>query len=910
MKNKFTWILAIIAGSMIGTASGQIPYRAPITSALVNSTFGAKDYANTWSSTNIFQGQFSLDEVVNSAAVGSNAEISTTKPSIILTGALTSVGSIGSPATGKLHVITNRTGGAVTFVNEYGSATAANRIITGTGADISVASNGSIILSYNNNNSRWQIVGGTGGISSLTGDVTATGPGAAAATVASVGGSTAAAVGTATVLANAATDASTVSTIVKRDASGISSFDKLKLDGSTSGTVTLQTGTTPTSHSVTVPDTVCTAGQVWSDNGSGVMSCTTPSAGGVNLIGNGTAEVNNSGWTCYADAAGTSPVDATAGSPTVTFTQSASSPLIGTGSFIYTKDAANRQGEGCAYSFTVDSGYRAKVLQIEFEYLVGSGTFSAGSTSADSDVTVWLYDVINSVLIQPTTYKLFASNTSIATRHVSNFQTSATGATYRLILHSGSTSASAYTLKIDDVQVKPSQYVYGTPISDWTDTGVTFTSLITASSANPTFGTSSLNRVLQRRVGDSMEYRYELNYTSAGTAGTGDWFIALPNGRQFDPAKVQYWTTIEGTGAHQFRGSNIGFATMEYQATSNGLGHVVPYDATRFRVCGLQNGGSGWCLSDAAFSAIGTAGSIYVTLTAPIAGFSSSVQMSDQADSRVVSATVNSSTTSIGSGSDDTVIFTTIEGDTHAAYSAATGLYTVPVAGDYEVGGKISFGAAFSLAAGNTLRTGIKLNGSVVKFVYDHVQEATLNTTHSSAWGSVILKNLKAGDTIGFSAFQNSGSARAIAADTQRTYMSISRLSQASLISATETVALQVTGAAAAANVGNPIIFPTVVRDTHNAYNATTGRYTCPTTGLYLMSSGFRAGSGTNSPLQIFKDAVVVYSIGFKNSTDGTAAASGAVTCNAGQILDLRPLTAQVSGMASDSSYTIYRIGM
>lgn len=65
-----------------------------------------------------------------------------------------------------------------------------------------------------------QINGLTGSISSLTGDVTATGPGAAAATVVSVGGSSAANVNSAELLANAATSANTPSTIVKRDGSG------------------------------------------------------------------------------------------------------------------------------------------------------------------------------------------------------------------------------------------------------------------------------------------------------------------------------------------------------------------------------------------------------------------------------------------------------------------------------------------------------------------------------------------------------------------------------------------------------------------------------------------------------------------------------------------------------------------
>lgn len=57
-------------------------------------------------------------------------------------------------------------------------------------------------------------------ISSLTGDVSATGPGAAAATVNSVGGSSAANIHSAELAANAATNLDTPSTIVKRDASG------------------------------------------------------------------------------------------------------------------------------------------------------------------------------------------------------------------------------------------------------------------------------------------------------------------------------------------------------------------------------------------------------------------------------------------------------------------------------------------------------------------------------------------------------------------------------------------------------------------------------------------------------------------------------------------------------------------
>lgn len=77
-------------------------------------------------------------------------------------------------------------------------------------------------------------------ITSLTSDVTATGPGAAAATVNSVGGSTAVNVNAATVLANAATSANTASAIVRRDGSG--NFSAGTITASLSGNATNVTG--------------------------------------------------------------------------------------------------------------------------------------------------------------------------------------------------------------------------------------------------------------------------------------------------------------------------------------------------------------------------------------------------------------------------------------------------------------------------------------------------------------------------------------------------------------------------------------------------------------------------------------------------------------------------------------------
>lgn len=57
-------------------------------------------------------------------------------------------------------------------------------------------------------------------------------------------------------------------------------------------------------------------------------------------------ESDASDYSAYADAAGSSPVDGTGGSPSVTITQTTSAPLSGVASGLITKDAANRQGEG------------------------------------------------------------------------------------------------------------------------------------------------------------------------------------------------------------------------------------------------------------------------------------------------------------------------------------------------------------------------------------------------------------------------------------------------------------------------------------------------------------------------------------------------------------------------------------
>ena len=104
-----------------------------------------------------------LDDAADTA-IGTDVTISALTKSVVrLTGAtLTSIAGIPSASGERLLILINTTPGAVTIRNDNTAATAANRIRTGTGADISLAVDASLLLLYNPTASRWQVIGGSG----------------------------------------------------------------------------------------------------------------------------------------------------------------------------------------------------------------------------------------------------------------------------------------------------------------------------------------------------------------------------------------------------------------------------------------------------------------------------------------------------------------------------------------------------------------------------------------------------------------------------------------------------------------------------------------------------------------------------------------------------------------------------
>lgn len=90
----------------------------------------------------------------------------TTLHTVLTSGTLSSVQGIAAPADsrGRVVIFTNATGGVVSFSNDSG--TAANRLLTGTGADLQLDNNASVLLKYDTSVSKWRVIGSTGGGSS------------------------------------------------------------------------------------------------------------------------------------------------------------------------------------------------------------------------------------------------------------------------------------------------------------------------------------------------------------------------------------------------------------------------------------------------------------------------------------------------------------------------------------------------------------------------------------------------------------------------------------------------------------------------------------------------------------------------------------------------------------------------
>jgi hypothetical protein len=266
------------------------------------------------------------------------------------------------------------------------------------------------------------------------------------------------------------------------------------------------------------------------------------SGGAINYISNNGFENGTvTGWATYSGGT-TTPTSGTGGSPVTTFTISSISPLRGSYDGLWSKSANNRQGEGFSYAFTLANADLGKTLQITFDSI-------ASSNMVTGDMTIWVYDVTNSVLITPSSINV---PTGTSSQYSVVFQAT-TGTSYRLIFHTSTTSALAYTLHVDQLSISPIVRPMVAGESDW----VTYTPTISAG-----FGTVTNNSAFWRRIGDSMSV---MGSFTAGTLASSIASISLPGSFTINSSKlsINNSSSAAGNAVGFYGASNAGSGGFE-----------------------------------------------------------------------------------------------------------------------------------------------------------------------------------------------------------------------------------------------------------------------------------------------------------------------------------------------------------
>lgn len=581
----------------------------------------------------------------------------------------------------------------------------------------------------------------------------------------------------------------------------------------------------------------------------------------------------------------------------VTFGRTSATPLLGDWSFEFAKDAADRRRQGVATDIEIDNTYRYKVLTVDIDFNISSGTFAAGSSNVSpGDMVLWIIDTSgNKKLIQPSSI-YFNSTTTTGTSTLSATFQSSSSFDYRLVLYVQSSSASAYTIKLDNIRVSPSKYVYGTPITDWSATAAI---TIGATTTAPVKGTVGTDTVRWRRVGDSyeVEYTYYQTAAGAGTTGSGDYLFSLPSGLVFS-SDIPNFTTL--TNLHNSADAtrsllrSSGTANLN-SSTADGPIAAYKYSSTQFRLNGTDY-----------FATTGNFSSTFYPLNNAVIGWklnisfkgegiSSSVQMSDNASQRVVAFSANTSSTAATTSAP--FIYTVVENDTTGSYSTSTGRFTAPVAGTYQCNNNLS------PSGGATVNAVVYKNGSA-KLTMNRTTAASGIVTNSFSLPLVVNDTLE---------IRPSGSATADGSATNS--FSCFLVGGNQTIGATETIAASCyVNSGVSTTSSNPINYDVCDINTHGAAvpGVGTWRFTSPQNRVYIVTGKATNASGS-ADYTIFKNGTSYKN--FMSANAGTTAIGGGglVSLNAGEYIEVRPsgtvTPAGISGTTQNSHINIVSVG-
>lgn len=583
-------------------------------------------------------------------------------------------------------------------------------------------------------------------------------------------------------------------------------------------------------------------------------------AGGINYILNTDAETDATGYSLYNDTpAASAPIDGTGGSANITFTRNTSSPLRGDADFLITKDAVNRQGEGVSCDFTIDEADLASVLRVSFDY-------KTSASYADGDIRVYAYDVTNSTLIELSQRDLAA--TSLNSQYIGEFQTSATGTSYRLIIHVSSTNASAYTVNLDNVQVGPREIARGSVITNWeafTPTG--------------SWNTNTTYSGYKRRVGDQAEYWVLVSLTGAPNATNLS--INIPDGT-INTSKLALGSL------NQFGDGNIRDSSPIAQYPAIIVYNTTSSVSVRYSTVLGSNLESGNAVSNTDPITFASGDNIVVKYSVPISGWSSDAVLSSDFGNRLIAARY---THSAGSAIANNGIIDFANQSYDLTASVTTGgswAFTAPKTGYYRVVAQAF--ATDSLASSSYFEISLRINGSLYAAGDRFTRSGTASNVTSKIATTIPLTKGQTVDII-----NSSGTTRTLLGNGNYNYITIDEVQSPQSLLGGETVA-----ASAYRGTSNQTIvtsatvaFNAKTVDTHGTFNTSTGIYTIPLSGIYKVNVTVAVDniSGVDPSIVLRRSGSIVatnYAQRYvQTTTGGVSTINFLLNCNQGDTIDV-----------------------